>query len=265
MAHVGERLLDRLAEIGYPGLRPYNQYEPAELRTRKVDVRVAPGLRVGYIMGTGDMVPDAIEALGIAPHLLTAEEMASGDLVAVERDRGRHSRVHGATGAGCGSAAAGRVCERGGTLMVQYQSSKFPAPLPLTMGRMPERVVEEQAPVKLLDTANPLLTWPNKITPADFDGWFEERGHGFPDSWDRVTRRSQRRPMPARIRNAAGCWSHIAEKEPIYMLPCAVPAISGVSAGSLPDTGELAQRRQERSAERGPFSRSIHEHCARLT
>jgi aspartate/methionine/tyrosine aminotransferase len=32
------------------------------LKTRKVDVKLAPGLRVGYIMGTGDLVPDAIEA-----------------------------------------------------------------------------------------------------------------------------------------------------------------------------------------------------------
>ena len=63
-----------------PGLRPYNQYKAAELRTRKVDVKVTPGLRVGYVMGTGDMVPEAIEALGITPHLLTAQELASGDL-----------------------------------------------------------------------------------------------------------------------------------------------------------------------------------------
>ncbi len=67
---------------------------------------------------------------------------------------------------------------------MQYQGGTFPAPLPLAMGRIPERVVDEQAPVKLLDPANPLLTWPNKITSADFDGWFEERGHGFLDHWD---------------------------------------------------------------------------------
>ncbi len=66
--------------IGYPGLRPYNQYKPAELRTRKVDVKVPPGLRVGYVMGTGDTVPEAIEALGITPHLLTDDELATGDL-----------------------------------------------------------------------------------------------------------------------------------------------------------------------------------------
>ena len=57
--------------IGDPGLLPYNQYKSAELRTRKIDVKVAPGLRVGYVMGTGDHVPEAIEALGIdarSPH-----------------------------------------------------------------------------------------------------------------------------------------------------------------------------------------------------
>src|SRR5208283_1352664 len=74
--------------------------------------------------------------------------------------------------------------DQGGTVIVQYQSGVFPAPLPITLGRAPERVVDERSNVKLLDPANPLLNWPNKITPADFDGWLEERGHGFPDRWD---------------------------------------------------------------------------------
>jgi hypothetical protein len=170
--------------IGYPGLRPYNQYKAAELRTRKVDVKVAPGLRVGYVMGTGDMVPEAIEALGITPQLLTAQELASGDL---KQWNAIVIGIRAYTTLPELAAAEPRLeefVERGGTLVVQYQSNTFPAPLPVTMGRMPERVVDEQAPVKLLDPASPLLTWPNKITDADFDGWFEERGHGFPDSWD---------------------------------------------------------------------------------
>ncbi len=169
--------------IGYPGLRPYNQYRPAELRTRKVDAKVAPGLRAGYVMGTGDTVPDAIEALGIKTHLLTDEELAAGDLsqwnVLVIGIRAYSARPELA-------AAEPRLeqfVERGGTLVVQYQSGAFPAPLPLSMGRS-ERVVDEQAPVKLLDPANPLLAWPNQMTSADFDGWFEERGHGFLEHWD---------------------------------------------------------------------------------
>jgi LmbE family N-acetylglucosaminyl deacetylase len=170
--------------VGYAGLRPYNQYEPAVLRTRKVDVKLAPGLRIGYVMGTGDLVPDAIEGLGGAPHLLTAEEIASGDLsawnVIVFGIRAYSVRPELA-------AAQPRLDEfvrQGGTLIVQYQSGNFPAPLPLTMGRMAERVVDEQAPVKLLDPANRLLKWPNAIGPADFEGWVEERGHSFLDTWD---------------------------------------------------------------------------------
>lgn len=29
-----------------------------------------------------------------------------------------------------------------------------------------------------------MLTWPNAISTADFDGWVEERGHSFLDTWD---------------------------------------------------------------------------------
>jgi LmbE family N-acetylglucosaminyl deacetylase len=170
--------------VGYAGLRPYNQYKPAELRTRKVDVKLAPGLRVGYVMGTGDLVPDAIEGLGVTPHLLTAEEIESGDLsawnVIVIGIRAYSMRPELAAA----QPRLDQFVRQGGTLIVQYQSSNFPAPLPLAMGRTAERVVDEQAPVRLLDPANRLLTWPNAIKPADFDGWVEERGHSFLDTWD---------------------------------------------------------------------------------
>jgi hypothetical protein len=170
--------------IGYAGLRPYNQYLPAELKTRKVDVKLAPGLKVGYVMGPGDLVPEAIEELGVPVHVLSAAELASGDYsawnVLVIGIRAYSTRPELA-------AVQPRLDEfvrRGGTLIVQYQSATFPAPLPLGMKGMPERVVDEQAPVKLLDPANPLLSWPNQIAAADFDGWVEERGHSFLDSWD---------------------------------------------------------------------------------
>jgi LmbE family N-acetylglucosaminyl deacetylase len=170
--------------VGYAGLRPTNLYRPAQLKTRKIDVKLAPGLRIGYVMGTGDRVPEAIQSLGTAPHLLTQSELATGDLsawnVIVIGIRAYSARPELA-------AAQPRLDEfvrRGGTLIVQYQSGNFPAPLPLAMARAPERVVDEQAPVKLIDPANPLLTWPNAITAADFDGWVEERGHSFMDTWD---------------------------------------------------------------------------------
>ncbi|MGB8260035.1 MAG: PIG-L family deacetylase, partial [Terracidiphilus sp.] len=169
--------------VGYPGLRPYNLYRPAQLKARKVDVRVTPGLRVGYVMGTGDLVPEAIEGLGLKVHPLTAAELTSGELsgydAIVVGIRAYSARPELAR-------AEPRLDEwvrSGGTLIVQYQSANFPAPLPLSLGRS-ERVVDEEASVELLAPADPLLSAPNRITRADFDGWVEERGHSFLESWD---------------------------------------------------------------------------------
>jgi len=171
--------------VGYPGLRPYNQYSAAELKTRKVDVKLAPGLRVGYVMGPGDLVPQAMEGMGITPHLLSSADLISGDLsaynVIVVGIRAYSVRPDLMKA----QPRLDDFVRNGGTMIVQYQSNDFPAPLPLSMnGRMPERVVDEDSAVKLLDSSNPVLNSPNKITAADFNDWVEERGHGFLDSWD---------------------------------------------------------------------------------
>ena len=171
--------------VGYSGLRPYNQYALAELKTRKIDVKVAPGLHIGYVMGPGDLVPEAMEGMGLTPQMLSNSDLVSGDLsaynVIVIGIRAYSVRPELAKV----QPRLDDFVRTGGTLIVQYQSDNFPAPLPLSLGgRLPERVVDEQAPVKLLDPANPLLNSPNKITTADFDGWVEERGHSFLDSWD---------------------------------------------------------------------------------
>ncbi len=170
--------------IGYPGLLPVNQYLPATVAVRSVDAQIAPGLKVGYIMGTGDEVPQAIRALGITPHLLTPQDLASADLsqwnVLVVGIRAYTVRADL-------SAAQDRLntwVRNGGTLIVQYQSSNFPAPAPIDLGGSPEKVVEEDSPISLLAPSNPLLASPNRLTPTDFNAWVEERGHSFAASWD---------------------------------------------------------------------------------
>ena len=169
---------------GYPGLRPYNLYRPATLSVRSIDVRVAPGLRVGYVMGTGDDVPTALRELGVPVDLLTPSDLLT-------RDLGAYStimlgvRTYTADPA---LARAGEVLHQfaaaGGAVVVEYQSGDFPGtPFALHLKRAPARVVDERSPVTLLAPGNPLLSTPNRITAADFDGWVEERGHGFASSW----------------------------------------------------------------------------------
>ena len=45
-----------------------------------LDVRVKPDLTVGYVMGVGDEVPQAIEQLGARVDLLPEDQLAWGDL-----------------------------------------------------------------------------------------------------------------------------------------------------------------------------------------
>ncbi|HVT96501.1 MAG TPA: hypothetical protein VHE33_03285, partial [Acidobacteriaceae bacterium] len=172
-----------LTTVGYPGLRPYYLYRPATYRLRAVDVKVPASLRVGYIMGTGDDVPDALREMGIEPHLLTPIDLAQGDLSAYDTIligiRAYSSRPDL-------EAATHRLFDyvrSGGNLIVQYQSNQFPAPYTLALGRNPEKVVDENAPVTLLDPNAAIFSSPNHITSADFDGWIEERGHSFLASW----------------------------------------------------------------------------------
>jgi hypothetical protein len=85
------------------------------------------------------------------------------------------------------AAANGQLlhyAKNGGVVIVQYNLGQFDyGPYPYSLGSA-EKVVDEKAPVQLLMPENPVLSWPNKITPRDFDGWVEERGHGFMESWD---------------------------------------------------------------------------------
>jgi LmbE family N-acetylglucosaminyl deacetylase len=185
--YQGHQYAQGYETVGYPGLRPYNYYLPGPYKLVGVDVRLAPGLKVGYVMGTGDEVPPALESMGVAVHLLQAADINDGNLAAYDvivlGIRAYAARPELA-------ASNGRLLDyvkRGGVLIVQYNTREYDhnyGPYPITLTGDPEKVVDENGPVQLLEPNNPLLSWPNKITSADFQGWVEERGHSFMHSWD---------------------------------------------------------------------------------
>jgi LmbE family N-acetylglucosaminyl deacetylase len=172
---------------GYPGLRPYPYYRPSTYKAVGVEVAAAPGLRIGFLPGTGDDVPKALDNLGLKPRILAASDLTNGDLseydaiilgvraYAVRAElKAENSRLM-------------EYVKNGGVLIVQYNLQDFDhdyGPYPFTLGNNPQKVVDENSPVTLLDPSNPAFGWPNKIGESDFKGWVEERGHGFMQSWD---------------------------------------------------------------------------------
>lgn len=59
-------------------------------------------------------------------------------------------------------------------------------PFPIELGRVSllSRVTAADGEVEILEPENPLMTTPNQITDADFDGWIKERGLYFAQEWD---------------------------------------------------------------------------------
>lgn len=183
----GKEYREGFVITGYSGLRPYNLYLPATYKTSGVNVKVAPGLRVGYVTGTGDDVPSSLENIGIKTEFLSRQDLAQGDLqkfdVIVLGVRAYAARPELATN----NSRLLEYVKNGGAVVIQYNTGEYDhnyGPYPLSVPNNAERVVDETSSMQFLDAKSPVLTWPNQITAKDFTGWVEERGHGFVKSWD---------------------------------------------------------------------------------
>lgn len=163
-------------------------YRPSTVVVRGIDVKTAPGLNVGYVMGVGDQVPAAISQLGYTVTLLDEAALAGADLskfdtimtgtraYAVREDLKTYNR------------RLLDYVEKGGNLVVLYNTQELVparyAPFPATLPARSEEVSEEDSPVEILAPDHQAFTWPNRITPADFEGWVEQRGSKFWSEWD---------------------------------------------------------------------------------
>ena len=167
--------------VEYPHIHRRHVVEPAETRVKVIDVKIAAGLRVGYVMGVGDAVPAAIEQLGADVRLIDSAELASGDLsrynVIVTGVRAYERRAD----LRANNNRLLRYVETGGTVIVQYNKQEFNqaqyGPYPVKTGT--DRITDEHAPVEVLVPAHPVFNTPNKIGPDAWAGWVQERGTYF--------------------------------------------------------------------------------------
>lgn len=184
----GRKYSEGYIVAGYPGLEPHHVYRPAIARLQNVDVRVAPGARVGYIAGAGDEIPAALAQLGVPVTALTPEDLASRDfsqftaiVVGVRASAVRPDwKAH--------RERLLEYVQNGGHLIVQYQTAEFDeapyGPFPYKLTSRADEVSEEAATVTMLAPGHSLFESPNRITSSDWDGWVEERGSKFMTEWD---------------------------------------------------------------------------------
>ncbi len=142
---------------------------------------------IGYIMGSGDEIPDCLQQLGYKVKLLSDEDLQQGKLsgfdVVITGTRAYNTR---SILQNINSKLFDYV-KQGGTLITLHNTrfglrAEHIAPYPLKISDA--RVSVEDAPVVFLQPDHPLLKQSNKIENTDFDHWVQERGLYFADEWD---------------------------------------------------------------------------------
>jgi LmbE family N-acetylglucosaminyl deacetylase len=145
---------------------------------------------VGYIMGAGDKVPEALEQMGIKVWLMGESDINTDNLSQLD------AVIFGIRAANTLDWLPGKqpvlkeYMNNGGTVIMQYNTTRSinwqdfaPFELTFTGNSRDSRVAEENAAITVLEPGHQVMNYPNKITQADFNGWVQERGLYFPSAW----------------------------------------------------------------------------------
>ena len=166
--------------VEYPHIRRRQLEIPASVAVKVMDVRLAPNLTIGYVMGTGDEIPAALRGLGATVQLLDADELGWGDLKRYDAifigvrayDSREDLRANNKRVLDYASA--------GGTVVVQYnRGSSWTQYAPFPAGFSNTRVTDENGQVQVLASDDPVFHYPNEIGASAWANWVQERGTYF--------------------------------------------------------------------------------------
>ena len=182
-----------LRQIAYKHIPTQTLFPPADAKLVKLDVRVT-AKNVGYIVGAGDDVPAALQQMGCHVTLLGPAQL-NGNLSVYDAIVVGVRAYNTDDYLGLYQPKLMDYVKNGGTMVVQYVTPggsgfiqnglKVPQFGPYPFKVVNERVTEEDAPMTFINPQHRLLTYPNKISEADFTGWIQERGIYFAQDWDK--------------------------------------------------------------------------------
>ena len=167
--------------IAYDHVPDITWFPPVKLEVKRLAMN-NPIKRIGYIHGAGDLVPTALQNVGIQVDILNPNQINAAALQPYDAVIVGIRAFNVSANANQWYPRLLRYVEDGGTVVVQYQvnsrmSTDQLGPYPFKINR--DRVTEEDAKVTFTDPQDPLLNYPNKITAQDFEGWVQERGLYF--------------------------------------------------------------------------------------
>ncbi|MEM7513850.1 MAG: NEW3 domain-containing protein, partial [Bacteroidota bacterium] len=182
-----DKPLLRTEIIDYDHIPKQVAFLPNEAKLVRLEVETR-GNKIGYVMGSGDEIPVNLQQIGYEVKILQDEDFTQANLSQYDAIIAGIRAYNTREGMGFMHDQIMEYVEKGGTYMVQYNTSRFGykssvvGPYPLKISR--DRITEEDAKLKILDKDHPIFNYPNKITQVDFEDWVQERGLYFPNEWD---------------------------------------------------------------------------------
>jgi len=185
---LGRDIASGMQVILYPHIPPQTLFPPSDVKLVRANIDVKAH-RIGYVMGAGDEMPDALRQLGLEVTLLGQSDLEQGDLARFDAIVAGVRAYNVRADLKANQARLLNYVQNGGTYVVQYQTgdaSLNMGPYPFTVpGGTRWRVTVEEAPVIFPHPDSPLLQYPNHISQKDFEGWVQERGLYFATQWDK--------------------------------------------------------------------------------
>jgi LmbE family N-acetylglucosaminyl deacetylase len=183
----GREVENGMNTLSYPHFPPQTLFPPSDAKLVRTNIAVT-ARRVGYIMGAGDQMPDALRQLGVEVTLLSQSDLEQGDLSRFDAIVAGVRAYNVRADLRANQSRLMNYVKNGGTYIVQYQNAD-PAlnmgPYPFTVpGGNQYRVTVEDAPVTFPHVDSSLLQAPNHIGPKDFEGWVQERALYVATKWD---------------------------------------------------------------------------------
>ncbi len=177
------------AIVDYPHLPRRTVLSSASLAITPIALSRGETQTIGYLPGSGDTVAESLDAVGYTVETLDEATIDGGDLsrfdaivlgIRAYNTRPGLVRLH---------APLMDYVAAGGRLIVQYNTNSRWRTLEGPIGPHPfhisrDRVTDEAAPLRFVDPDHRVLQHPNPIGAADLQGWVQERGLYFADSWD---------------------------------------------------------------------------------
>ncbi|RYY56446.1 MAG: PIG-L family deacetylase [Chitinophagaceae bacterium] len=165
--------------INYDHIPPIRYFFTDYATVLNIDLKTY-NKKIGYIYGAGDKVPEALEQMGYDVTVLYEKDVARVSLSQFDAIITGVRAYNTNEWMPAQYTRLMKYVQDGGNLIVQYNTNSNAGPVKTKIGPFSfdisrVRVTDENAAVKILQPAHPVLNFPNKITPRDFDGWIQER------------------------------------------------------------------------------------------